>query len=94
MPDLGFRAGDVVTWVSPSDDTTQSLPEARSVFFVAYDGQSALISYGLRDGQPRHVKVLLSELSRDEPPPLDPTYFPDGKPYATPQPPPPLTTDH
>lgn len=94
MPDLGYRSGEIVTWTTASEDSTERLKETRPVFFVSYeDAQSALISYGLKDGQPRHVKVLISELSREEPPPLDPTYFPNGKPYSTPQPKPPLTDD-
>jgi hypothetical protein len=88
MPQVNFRAGEVVTWTARGDDPTDPLQyrENRPVFFVAFeDAENALISYGLKEGAPRHVRVPVNELSRVAPEAPDPTYLPNGVPFATPR---------
>jgi hypothetical protein len=94
MPAPDFRSGEVVTWTARGDDPTDPYRENRPVFFVAFeDAENALVSYGMRDGQPRHIRVPVVELSRVEPEAHDPTNFPNGKPFSTPRPATPLSSD-
>lgn len=76
------------------DDTTQSYVEHRPVFFISYeDAEHALISFGVKDGAPRHVRVPIAELSYPQQEVADPIYLPNGKPFSTPKPGTPLSGD-